>query len=97
MTEDDDADTLHKGKVKWFDTTKGFGFIVPDAGGPDVFVHQTAIQAEGFRSLAEEEPVEYQLMQDNNGRHKAMHVTGPNGAPVQGAPFRPSDDYDSFY
>lgn len=93
MSTTADADAIQTGRVKWFDTTKGFGFIIADNGGPDVFVHQTEIQVEGFRSLAEEEPVEYRLAVDNSGRHKATQVTGPDGSPVQGAPFQPREDY----
>eukprot|EP00934_Nitzschia_sp_Nitz4_P007093 Nitzschia sp. Nitz4//scaffold274_size25273//3445//3989//NITZ4_008323-RA/size25273-snap-gene-0.39-mRNA-1//1//CDS//3329545269//7083//frame0 len=77
------------GTVKWFDSKKGFGFIVPDDGSEDVFVHQTAIHSEGFRSLADGEPVEFSLYTDNNGRTKAENVTGPMGAYVQGAPRKP--------
>lgn len=71
------------GKVKWFNTMKGFGFIVPDEDGPDVFVHQSEIKAEGFRSLADGESVEFIPIVDNNGRIKATKVTGPGGANVQ--------------
>lgn len=85
-----------KGTVKWFNTQKGFGFIVPDDGSEDVFVHQSAIQAEGFRSLADGESVEFQVEEDDTGRRKAIQVTGPDGADVQGAPFRPANDYDSY-
>ena len=87
---------VQKGKVKWFNTMKGFGFIVPDDGSTDVFVHQTAIKTEGFRSLADGEAVEYVVEEDNNGRRKAVQVTGPDGQEVQGAPFRPANDYDSY-
>lgn len=79
-----------------FNTMKGFGFIVPDDGSKDVFVHQSAIQAEGFRSLADGEQVEFQVEEDAGGRVKATSVTGPGGTNVQGAPFRPQNDYDGY-
>jgi CspA family cold shock protein len=55
------------GVVKWFSDEKGFGFITPDEGGPDAFVHFSAIQGEGFRSLAEGARVEYELGQGQKG------------------------------
>jgi cold shock CspA family protein len=91
------GDGVEKGTVKWFDSTKGFGFVVPDNGGPDVFVHQSAIQAAGFRSLAEGEAVEFKLEIDQNGRRKATDVTGPDGVNVQGAPPAPRQDFDRYY
>eukprot|EP00600_Ochromonadales_sp_CCMP1393_P005151 CAMPEP_0174963676 /NCGR_PEP_ID=MMETSP0004_2-20121128/5460_1 /TAXON_ID=420556 /ORGANISM="Ochromonas sp., Strain CCMP1393" /LENGTH=123 /DNA_ID=CAMNT_0016212323 /DNA_START=163 /DNA_END=534 /DNA_ORIENTATION=- len=89
-----DLEMKATGKVKFFDTVKGFGFITPDDGGSDVFVHQTAILAQGFRSLAEGEDVEYDLSEDvEKGKTFASNVTGPNGSYVQGAPRRdPRDD-----
>lgn len=76
------------GKVKWFNSSKGFGFITPDDEGEDLFVHQTSIHAEGFRSLREAESVEYTVETSEDGRTKALDVTGPGGVPVQGAPRR---------
>ncbi len=78
-----------------FNTQKGFGFITPDDGSSEIFVHQTAIQVEGFRSLAEGEPVEYKVITEG-GRTKAVDVTGPDGADVQGAPFQPKSDFNRF-
>lgn len=77
-----------KGTVKWFNATKGFGFITPDEEGEDLFVHQTSIEAEGFRSLREGEEVEFEVEQSDDGRTKAIKVTGPAGAAPQGAPRR---------
>jgi CspA family cold shock protein len=56
-----------RGTVKWFNDSKGFGFITPDDGSKDVFVHQSAMASSGFRSLAEGDKVEFQAEQGPKG------------------------------
>ncbi|EHD13746.1 cold-shock DNA-binding domain-containing protein [Commensalibacter intestini A911] len=53
---------MQTGTVKWFNPTKGFGFIVPEEGGKDVFVHITAVQAAGLRDLKENQRVSYEIV-----------------------------------
>lgn len=55
------------GIVKWFNETKGFGFITPEGGGKDLFVHQTSIRAEGFRTLHEGDRVEFDVIEGKKG------------------------------
>ena len=56
-----------RGTVKWFNDQKGFGFITPEDGGKDLFVHHSAIQAQGFRTLAEGALVEFDVVQGQKG------------------------------
>lgn len=113
------------GTCKWFDVAKGFGFITIDGEETDIFVHQTEIYAPGFRSLAENEKLEFKISSDDRtgarlrslessapahvffaatrphvscpcwsaGKLRAVEVTGPDGAYVQGAP----REYDNQY
>lgn len=55
------------GTVKWFNDQKGFGFITPDDGGKDCFVHHSAIQSQGFRTLGEGDKVEFEITQGQKG------------------------------
>ena len=64
---------MAKGKVKWFNDQKGYGFITPDDGSKDLFVHHTSILSEGFRTLAENQQVEFEVIQSDKGP-KAANV-----------------------
>lgn len=63
-----------RGSVKWFSNLKGFGFLIPEGGGKDIFVHHSSIDMEGFRTLAPGEPVEYELEEGPDGRTQAGRV-----------------------
>lgn len=62
---------MQYGTVKWFNDAKGFGFIAPEDGSPDVFVHYSAITTEGFRSLQEGQRVSYEVVQGPKGAQAA--------------------------
>jgi cold shock protein len=66
--------TMANGTVKWFNATKGFGFIAPAGGSKDVFVHITALERAGIRSLPDGQAVTYDLEQDRNGRESAVNL-----------------------
>ena len=59
------------GTVKWFNADKGYGFIAPDTGGKDVFVHIRAVQASGLEGLSENQKVSYELQSGRDGRESA--------------------------
>ncbi|MBI4596815.1 MAG: cold-shock protein [Candidatus Omnitrophica bacterium] len=58
---------MARGTVKWFSDQKGYGFVTPEDGSKDVFVHHTAIQGEGFKTLAEGQTVEFEITQGPKG------------------------------
>jgi len=73
------------GSVKWFNDAKGFGFIEPEQGGPDVFAHFSAIEMDGFRSLKQGSRVSYELVQGPKGA-LAQHIRSLVAAGQQAAP-----------
>jgi CspA family cold shock protein len=68
---------MAKGTVKWFNPTKGYGFIAPEAGGKDVFVHISAVQKAGLRTLNEGQIVGFDIEAQQNGRAAAINLVAP--------------------
>ncbi|MFN3210617.1 MAG: cold-shock protein [Roseovarius sp.] len=62
------------GTVKWFNTTKGYGFIAPEEGGKDVFVHISQVEQSGLTGLADNQKVEYELQEGRDGRPMAVSI-----------------------
>ncbi|HTV33248.1 MAG TPA: cold-shock protein [Methylocella sp.] len=62
---------MQAGTVKWFNAQRGFGFIQPESGGKDVFVHISAVESAGLRGLVEGQKITYELVSDRNGKTSA--------------------------
>lgn len=68
---------MTKGTVKWFNPTKGYGFIAPETGGKDIFVHISAVQKAGLRHLNEGQVVGFEVEEQQNGRSAAINLSRP--------------------
>ena len=80
------------GTVKFFNDSKGYGFIAPDGGGNDAFVHITDVESSGMRSLRENQRISYDLKQDNRGKMSATNLKSVNEASGEPASDPPAND-----
>ena len=65
---------MPSGTVKWFNTTKGYGFIAPDDGGADIFVHISAVEQSGLTGLADDQKITFDLIEGRDGRQMAGNL-----------------------
>ena len=70
-TDDEKEDGMATGTVKWFNTTKGYGFIEPEGGGKDIFVHISAVERAGLTGLADNQKIEFEMVEGRDGRQSA--------------------------
>lgn len=80
------------GTVKFFNESKGYGFIQPDEGGQDAFVHISAVERAGMRTLRENQRVSYELQQDNRGKTSAVNLASADDAPAAQADAQSGSD-----
>ena len=80
------------GTVKFFNDSKGYGFIAPDGGGQDAFVHVSALESSGMRSLSENQRVSYDLQQDSRGKMSAVNIQPVEDNAPQAMDEQPAND-----
>ena len=80
------------GTVKFFNENKGYGFIAPDGGGNDAFVHISAVERSGMRTLRQDQRVSYELQEDRRGKMAAVNLKSADDAPAAEADEQGSDE-----